>query len=119
MPRHILGEKGPSARAGRRAALHVRFEDGLSTGEEKDVPSQSIYLLPGSQAPQRPKARKQQPAPAREAPPGWIPSLGEVVTWTQTLDLRLRVISVDAKRGVAAVGGKEIFGVEEEFAGSA
>jgi hypothetical protein len=109
----LLAKDTPS---GRSRYVLVRIEDGISAGKEKEVPSQSIRQLPGTKPTTRRKTRKRAAMmPKTEAPPGWVPFPGEVVTWTQTLSLPLTVLEVDTERGVALVKGKEVFGMEEQY----
>jgi hypothetical protein len=109
----LLAKDTPS---GRSRYVLVRIKDGISAGKEKEVPSQSIHQLPGTKSTTGRMTRKRTTTmPRTEAPPGWVPVPGEVVTWTQTLSLPLTVLEVDTERGVALVKGEEIFGMEEQY----
>lgn len=112
VPVTLMDKRVPSER---NNYVLVRIDGGLNKGSKREVPSASIHPLPGTE-PARPKKARQQRhrSPIQDVPEGWTPSSGEVVTWTQTLDLRLRVSRVDAKRGIATVAGK-VFGMRETY----
>jgi hypothetical protein len=107
----LLAREAPS---GRSHWVLVRMETGVGAGTEKEVPSQSIYHLPGKEpAAQRPNPRL---APKRETepPPGWLPACGEAVSWARTLGSRFTVKAVDGARGIATIEGV-LLGVAEQF----
>ena len=101
-----------AAPSGRSHWVLVRFENGISTGQAKEVSSQSLYPLPGSSPSEEPPRamRKQQ----RPVPPDWQPRKGESVAWTQTLGSRCTVLSVDPDRGIAQIEGV-VLGMTERF----
>jgi hypothetical protein len=107
----LLAKDAPS---GRSHWVLVRMENGVGAGTEKEVPSQAIYHLPGAAPDLRPTSQKSAPRPLIEVPPGWGPTNGEAVSWTQTLGSRFTVRAVDEGRGVATIEGV-LLGVTERF----
>lgn len=103
----LISTKPPS---GRSHWVLVRFEDGISAGTEKEVSSQSIYPLSDAE----PLKRRKRKKPERVVPPGWMPTRGEAVAWTQTLGSRCTVLAVDAQKGVARIEGI-VLGMEKQF----
>lgn len=108
----VLDKEVPSGKASR---VLVRVEDGISEGRTMEVPTRSIYPMPGEeQQPKKSNPRKRAQQRSIERPPGWMPRPSQAVAWTQTLGSRLTVLSVDKKRGIARIEGV-VLGVTEQF----
>lgn len=106
----LLSREAPS---GRSHWVLVRMEDGLSAGSEREVPSQSIYYLSGDEPSPKPH-RRIEPKYLSEAPAGWTPKQGELVSWSRTLGSQFTVVEVDTAKGVATIEGV-LLGVNEQF----
>jgi hypothetical protein len=111
VPVTLISKTVPS---GRSNYVRVRIEGGVGKGREREVPSISIHPLPGVEPVPKKSRRRSQAPPGPPAPDGWTPSPGEVVTWAQTLDLRLTVSEVDVDEGAATIEGK-VFGIQETY----
>ncbi len=98
-----------------RGYVEVEFHEGVKAGEKARVFCGSVAPLPGNE-PEAPKPRlkKTKRALWLRAPDDWDPKLGETVTWSQTGEIRLEVLTYDSDAEVAEVRGR-IFGVMEEY----
>jgi hypothetical protein len=107
----LLAKDVPSEMGNR---VMVRIEGGTGKGKEVEAPSNSISPLPGSEPVKPPPKRRPEPEQVQEAPPGWVPSRREQVTWQQTLAIPMTVIDVNPHTGVAVVEGK-VFGTVNRY----
>jgi hypothetical protein len=98
-----------------RGYVEVEFREGVKAGEKAQVFCGSVSPLPGNdpEAPE-PRPKKAKRALWLIAPDDWDPRPGETVTWSQTGDIRLDVLTYDSDAKVAVVRGR-IFGVMEEY----
>jgi hypothetical protein len=98
-----------------RGYVEIEFHEGVKAGEKAQVFCGSVSPLPGTEL----KAPKRRPKKSKRAlwliaPDDWEPRPGETVTWSQTGDIRLDVLTYDSEAKVAVVQGR-IFGVLEEY----
>jgi hypothetical protein len=98
-----------------RGYVEVEFHEGVKAGEKAQVFCGSVAPLPGNAPePPKPQLRKAKRALWLIAPDDWDPRPGETVTWSQTGEIRLEVMTYNSGAKVAAVRGR-IFGVMEEY----
>jgi len=98
-----------------RGYVEVEFHEGVKAGEKAQVFCGSVVRLPGNESdPPKPRLRRAKRALWLIAPDDWDPTPGEAVTWSQTGEIRLEVLTYDSDAKVAVVRGR-IFGVVEEY----